>query len=202
MPDHRQHRGPHPQDRQLFAPSAWPALTRAIEHLSWLLSHHYAPASSLKLVGDHFGLDKRQRLAVQRSACSDASQQRRARHQVASSDFRGQVLDIDGFNVLTTLEAALAGGVLLRGRDGCLRDMASMHGSYRRVAETEPALRRWAPCWQPTNPLPACGGWIDLSPIAAESVSASPSWPGAKTGPGRPNWSPTRTPYSVNRITL
>jgi hypothetical protein len=48
--------------------------------------------------------------------------------------------DIDGFNVLTTVEAALAGGVLLWGRDGCYRDMASMHGSYRRVDETTTAL--------------------------------------------------------------
>ena len=36
--------------------------------------------------------------------------------------------------------AALGGGVLLLGRDGCCRDMASMHGSYRKVAETLPAL--------------------------------------------------------------
>ena len=30
--------------------------------------------------------------------------------------------------------------MLLGGRDGCVRDMASMHGSYRKVDETEPAL--------------------------------------------------------------
>jgi hypothetical protein len=47
---------------------------------------------------------------------------------------------IDGFNVLVTVEAALAGGVLLRCRDGCLRDMASMHGSYRRMVETDAAV--------------------------------------------------------------
>ena len=46
---------------------------------------------------------------------------------------------IDGYNVLITIEAALAGGVLLLGRDGCLRDMAGMHGSFRKVKETVPA---------------------------------------------------------------
>jgi hypothetical protein len=30
--------------------------------------------------------------------------------------------------------------VILAARDGCYRDMASMHGSYRRVSETAPAL--------------------------------------------------------------
>jgi len=42
--------------------------------------------------------------------------------------------------VLTTIEAALAGGVVLGCCDTTYRDMASMHGSYRKVAETIPAL--------------------------------------------------------------
>jgi hypothetical protein len=52
----------------------------------------------------------------------------------------GRAVWIDGYNVLTTIEAALAGGVILAARDGAYRDMASMHGSYRKVAETRPAL--------------------------------------------------------------
>jgi hypothetical protein len=47
---------------------------------------------------------------------------------------------IDGLNVITTIEVALAGGVLLLGRDGCIRDMASFHGNYRLVHETERAV--------------------------------------------------------------
>jgi hypothetical protein len=53
---------------------------------------------------------------------------------------KGQRLLIDGLNVITTLEVALSSGVLLLGRDLCLRDMASFHGSYRLVQETEPAV--------------------------------------------------------------
>ena len=52
----------------------------------------------------------------------------------------GEALWVDGYNVLTTLEAALAGGVILAAYDGTFRDMASMHGSFRKVAETLPAL--------------------------------------------------------------
>ena len=33
-----------------------------------------------------------------------------------------------------------AGGVILHARDACYRDMASMHGNYRRVEETIPAI--------------------------------------------------------------
>jgi hypothetical protein len=75
-----------------------------------------------------------------RSACSDQALQHRRQSEVPIQDVAGQRLDLDGFNVVTTIEAALAGGVILCGRDGCYRDLASMHGSYRKVEETEPAL--------------------------------------------------------------
>jgi hypothetical protein len=140
MPDRRQHRGPHPENGELFAPDQWPRLRAAVEDLCWLLNRGYAVPSSLALVGDRFGLTKRQRIAVGRCTCSDEVRQRRLARQVDVAELASQVLLIDGYNVLTTVEAALAGGVLLLGRDGCLRDMASVHGSFRKVAETQPAL--------------------------------------------------------------
>ncbi len=140
MPDSRRHRGPHPRDRELFAESTRPELRSAVDDLSWLLGRGYARESSLKLVGDRFELRERQRTAVSRSCCSDEAVVARTGSCIAPSEVAGRELRIDGFNLLTTIEAAMAGGVLLLGRDGCLRDMASMHGSYRRVEETEPAL--------------------------------------------------------------
>ncbi|MHC5087854.1 MAG: DUF5616 domain-containing protein, partial [Planctomycetota bacterium] len=47
---------------------------------------------------------------------------------------------IDGYNLLITVEAALAGAPLFIGRDGCIRDLASVHGTYRKVQETLPAI--------------------------------------------------------------
>ena len=67
MPDTRRHRGPHPQDAELFASETHPTLREAVNHLSWLLTRGYAERSSLKLVGDRFGLQERQRRAVMRS---------------------------------------------------------------------------------------------------------------------------------------
>lgn len=140
MPDKRAHRGPHPEDGRLFAESQWPVLRKAVADLSWLLTRGYAEKSALKLVGDHFLLNERQRIAVMRCACSDESLTWRRRHEVSADAVAGRDLLIDGYNVLTTIEAALAGGVLIQGRDGCLRDMASMHGTFRKVRETRPAL--------------------------------------------------------------
>jgi hypothetical protein len=115
-------------------------LRAAVSDLSWLLTRGYAMPSSLKIVGDRHALDQRQRTAVMRAACSDAARHCRASHAVAAGDVAGRAILIDGYNVLTTIEAALAGGVLLACRDGTFRDMASLHGSFRKVEETRPAL--------------------------------------------------------------
>lgn len=140
MPDRRAHRGPHPGDAVAFAPAVHERLRQAVGDFSWLLSHGYADKSALKLVGDRFNLTERQRTAVMRCSCGDASLQRRREHEVTADALPGQPLLIDGYNLLTTVEAALAGGVIIEGRDGCYRDMASMHGTFRKVQETVPAL--------------------------------------------------------------
>jgi hypothetical protein len=141
VPDQRRHRGPHPEDQRLFGAAWLPALQTAAAELHWLLSRGYALDSSLKLVGDRHALETRQRVAVARSTCSDEAAQKRKKRQTACEALAGATMHIDGYNVLTTIEAALSGGVLLLARDGALRDMASMHGSYRKVEETAPALR-------------------------------------------------------------
>jgi hypothetical protein len=140
VPDRRTHRGAHPEDAKLFAPDQHARLRDAVAHLSWLLTRGYAQPSALKLVGDRFNLDARQRTAVMRCACSDQAIEARRARQLQPLDVRGRTMLIDGYNVLTTAETALGGGVILVGRDGAVRDMASIHGSYRKVEETRPAI--------------------------------------------------------------
>ena len=141
LPDSRQHRGPHPQDLELFAEDSLPQLQAATSDLCWLFSRGYAAPSALKLVGDRYTLTRRQRLAVQRCSCSEKAAGSRRARQVTPDMLAQQDVWLDGYNVLTTLEAALSGGVILAARDGCYRDMASMHGTYRKVVETMPALQ-------------------------------------------------------------
>src|SRR3954453_10218030 len=117
MPDQRRHRGAHPEDRELFAPACDEALRAAVADFSWLLSREYASVSALKVVGDRYGLSARQRTAVMRSACSDAARSGRLAREVGLRQVGGRAMWIDGYNVLTTIEAALAGGVVIVGRD-------------------------------------------------------------------------------------
>lgn len=140
MPDKRTHRGPHPEDHELFGTKFQPMLREAASDLCWLLDRGYAHRSSIKLVGDRYSLRERQRTAVSRCACLSVERDSRKSREVNTQALTGQPLFIDGYNLLTTVEAALAGGVVLLGRDGAFRDMASIHGHFKFVIETSPAL--------------------------------------------------------------
>ncbi len=141
MPDIRTHRGRHPRDARLFAPSAVDDLRSAVGDFSLLLTKGYGEKGALKLVGDRFGLTARQRLAVLRNACSDEQLQLRNSRRVELAELRDAPVAVDGYNVLITIEAAMSGGVIFKGRDGCYKDLASIHGTYRKVTETIPAVR-------------------------------------------------------------
>jgi len=140
MPDKRAHRGQHPADAKLFAPKMIEKLRPALADFSLLLTKGYAEKSALKLVGDRFALTERQRLAVMRSACSDQQLTSRKKRQVPIVDLLGRTIAVDGYNLLITIEAAMSGGIVFKGRDGCYRDLASIHGTYRKVTETIPAI--------------------------------------------------------------
>ncbi len=141
MPDKRKHRGAHPADGELFSSNRLPLLREAVSDLSWLLTRGYSLNSSLKLAGDRYNLNERQRSSLQKSACSDKQMEERTKKLVEPARISDENLLIDGFNLIITLEAALSGGVLLACRDSCIRDLASVHGSYRSVEETEDAIR-------------------------------------------------------------
>lgn len=140
--------------------------------------------SSLTLVGDRYGLRERQRLAVSRSACSDQNRERRKVHRVVVEQLRNQPVIVDGFNLIITLEAALSKGPLLVGVDECIRDLSSVHGSYRSVEETGlaismigKALQRLAPSsvlWLLDRPVSNSGRLA--ARIADFAVHSDCSW--------------------------
>ncbi|MEZ4237198.1 MAG: DUF434 domain-containing protein [Myxococcota bacterium] len=129
-----------PTDQTTFAARSVPRMQQGAAELSWLLARGYADAAALTLVGDHHQLTRRQRMAVLRAACPEPQRRARAARRVAA--LGGQPLAVDGFNQLVTTERALAGGAVFRGRDGALRDVAGVHGTWRRSERTADALAR------------------------------------------------------------
>src|SRR5215475_11563864 len=179
----QRHRGAHPADLKLFGPKNQEILRQAVHDLSWLLSRGYAATATLKLVGDHFALKERQRLAVARAACSDQQREFRKQNRLPLESVKGQDLLMDGFNIIVTIEAALSGGVLIRCRDGCVRDMSSVHGSYRSVAETEDAIRLISETLCGAEPASAV--WLLDQPVSnsgrlaqrIREMAAEQNWP-------------------------
>lgn len=49
-------------------------------------------------------------------------------------------LFIDGFNLIISLEVALSGSPILLGKDGVLRDLAGLRGTYKLIDKTDIAL--------------------------------------------------------------
>ncbi len=140
MPDKRTHRGRHPADAAAFTESMIGDLRTAVSDFSFLLTKGYAEKSSLKLVCDKFSLTQRQRLAVMRCSCSDQQLANRKQKEISIAQAAGRPVAIDGYNVLITIEAALSDSFIFKGSDNCFKDIASIHGTYRKVTETIPAV--------------------------------------------------------------
>lgn len=138
MPE--RHRGANPQDTKCFAEEQLGRLKTAVVELSWLLSRGYAMGASCDLVGDHHQLTSRQRLAIARVVCAEEQTIKRQAKRLPLTALKEKTLVIDGFNLLITIETALGGGVIFSCADGCCRDLSSVYGSYKIVAETREAI--------------------------------------------------------------
>ena len=203
-PDRRRHRGAHPEDARLFEAARLASLRVAVSELSWLLSRGYQTKSALKLVGDRHNLRERQRLAVSRAACPEESCARRDASRVDEREVAGEGLIVDGFNLVITLEAALSGGVLVLGRDGCVRDLSSVHGSYRAVEETERAILLAGEVL--ASLAPASVLWLLDSPVSnsgrlaarVREVASERGWPWEV----RAEFNPDREIVNSNRIAV
>ncbi len=183
MPRTTRHRGADPEDERSFGARRLSALREAVSDLCWLLDRGYGIASATELAGDRYHLTRRQRVAVARCACSRQAGERRRQHCVTTAQVCGQELWLDGFNVLTALETALGGGVILIGRDGCCRDVAGVYSHYHKVEETLPALQaigRYAT----QQGVAKCRWWLD-SPVnncgrlkaIIQDVATETGWP-------------------------
>ena len=177
------HRGADPEDERSFGAGRLADLRQAVHDVCWLLDRGYGISSATELAGDRYHLTRRQRIAVARCSCSSQARQRRQAHCVSPAQLKEHDLWLDGFNVVTAVETALGGGVILIGRDDCCRDVAGVYSHYHKVEETVPALQaigRTLGQWG----VAECRWWLDspvfnsgrLKAIILE-VAAEAGWP-------------------------
>lgn len=133
-------RGTDPQDEKFFCKTALDKLCHAQEEIRFLLDRGYPIKPVVKLIGDHHQLSTRQRLALTRGTCATQNEERRKTKCLPLSQMKGKTIFVDGFNIIITLEVALSGGIILKGQDSIMRDLAGLRGTYRLIDKTELAL--------------------------------------------------------------
>lgn len=134
-------RGKEGSDDRLFGmPIAQRKIREAVKDLSYLLGRGFAEKSSLSLVGNRYKLTSRQQKAVQGMSEGAAQLIKRRRKCLTAKEVKNRDLLLDGFNVLILLESVLSGGYVFKGLDGCYRDLSSVHGTYRKVQQTDRAI--------------------------------------------------------------
>ena len=126
-------------DEQEFSNESLIVLKKAQEEIHWLIDRGYPIKNAVTFAGNHYMLSNRQRLALTRATSSTASLMERKRKEVSSCV--NQVVNIDGFNQIITLEVALSGSTLIRCMDGTIRDLAGLRGTYRLIDKTDTAIK-------------------------------------------------------------
>ena len=134
-------RGKEGRDDLLFgAIKAQEKIKEAVTDVSYLLSRGFSEKSSVQLVGNRYKLNARQQKAVQGMSAAAAQVTQRKNTNLTIDQLKDQTVIIDGFNVIIILESFLSGGYVFKGLDNCYRDVSSVHGTYKRVQQTQEAL--------------------------------------------------------------
>ncbi len=100
-------------------------LVAAMEYL-WMLDRNYPQKGSLKLVGDKFMLTREMRQVLYRGI--SATDQALRRKGMLGEVHSGDLVLIDAYNVLFTMNNYLLGKPLFISNDGLLRDAGEMRG--------------------------------------------------------------------------
>ena len=94
----------------------------------------------IEFTGNHYLLSSRARTALQRTTSSTADYEKRKTTMLPIECAKDGCLNIDGFNLIITLEVAMSGSPILLGKDGVFRDLAGLRGTYRLIDKTYDAL--------------------------------------------------------------
>lgn len=131
-------RGWRDSDTSDFCLKSLETLHEAAADVVYLLNRGYDIRSAVTFTGNHFSLTDRQRMALLRTLASDVKLNDRAGREL---NVLPEKVAVDGFNIVITLETALSHSPVFASRDGTIRDLAGLHGTYRVIDKTESAVR-------------------------------------------------------------
>lgn len=149
MCEHIVRRGYVESDIKQFSDKEIPVLKKAQEEIFWLLNRGYNVKNVSTFVGNHYMLSERQRIALARATSSLKDLEIRKEKRI--KNYNGNVIYIDGFNLIITLEVALSNSTIIKCMDETFRDLAGLRGTYRLIDKTDSALKLIAEKLQSMN---------------------------------------------------
>lgn len=132
-------RGYVQSDEKEFNEQSMKKLKEAQKDIFMLINRSYPIKSAATFVENHYLLSERQRMALVRATSSIDSLKIRENKEVKKLP-ENQVVYIDGFNIIITLEVALSKSTLMKCMDGTIRDLAGLRGTYRLIDKTDIAI--------------------------------------------------------------
>lgn len=135
-------RGYVPEDEKQFLGKQLELLKKAADEVQFLLDQGYDIKPTTTFVGNHYMFSERQRLALARSISSKEWIEKRNKKELLQKRDKSfpKIVHIDGFNMIITLEVALSGSPIFYCRDGTIRDLAGLRGTYRVIDKTQRAI--------------------------------------------------------------
>ena len=115
-------------------------LLEAAKDYKYLLERGYNKKSALKFVGERYLLNETERHVLYRTVFP-ANEARKRREKIAKEDeVENNILVIDCYNVLITVETMLKNGIILEADNGYIRDISAIFRKYKITNLTEKAL--------------------------------------------------------------
>lgn len=134
-------RGKSSEDDKLFGNEKEQLkITEGLKDMYYLLSRDFPAKASVGLVGNRYRLKTRQIKALQGMGASSQDISLRKSKELTPEELKGKTIYLDGFNVIILFETLLSQGFIFKGLDGCYRDISSVHGTYKRVSQTQEVL--------------------------------------------------------------
>jgi len=133
-------RGYVPTDEKEFKGNNLNKLYKASEDLSYLLNRGYKIKGASTFIGNHYLLSERQRLTLVRGISKYNDLIIRKDKEITNFS-NVEILHIDGFNTIITLEVALSNSLIIKSMDGTIRDLAGLRGTYSVIDKTEIAIK-------------------------------------------------------------
>jgi len=106
----------------------------------YLKRRGYSHRSILEIIGNHFQLNTRERNVLYRGFFTKKEIKRRAYKLLDKNKLKGEILEIDGYNQLITIESYRKGRFVFMATDGVVRDTSSVYRSYKINHITEEVL--------------------------------------------------------------